>query len=57
LSWWSCRLIRNVHIGQNADPNEAGFEYGYAEASGRKPIVKKVNLLLQEAVGSFGIAG
>jgi len=27
--------------------NEAGFEYGYTEASGRKPIVKKVNLVLQ----------
>jgi len=38
------------------EDNEAGFEYGYAEASGRKPIVKKVNLVLQKAVGSFGIA-
>ena len=26
------------------EDSEAGFEYGYAKASGRKPIVKKVNL-------------
>jgi len=34
------------------EDNEA---YGYAETSGRKPIVKKINLVLQEAVGLFGI--
>jgi len=39
------------------EDNAAGFEYGYAETSGRKPIMKKVNLVLQEAVCSFGIAG
>jgi len=27
------------------EDNEAGFEYGYAEATGRKPIVKNVNLV------------
>jgi len=39
------------------EDDEAGFEYGYAGASGRKLIVKKVNLVLQEAVGSYGITG
>jgi len=41
------------------EDNEADFENGYAEASGRKPIVKEVDLILQEAgeaVGSFRIA-
>jgi len=39
------------------EDNEAGFEYGYAGASGRKLIVNEVDLILQEAVGLFRIAG
>jgi len=39
------------------EDNEAGFEYGYVEASDRKSIVKKVNLVFQEAVCTFGLAG
>ena len=39
------------------EDDEAGFEYGYAETTGKK-IVKMVNnLVLQETVCSFGIAG
>ena len=38
------------------EDNEASLEYGYVETSSRKPIVKKVILVSQKAVGSFGIA-
>jgi len=60
---WNYSFLKEYRRELNEGPtyfvedNKASFEYGYAEASGRRPIMKKVNLVLQEAVGTFEIAG